>query len=200
MTTNGVQETGSPALAGISASNMALILHTANSAYSKTEIGQALFSTYPLLTANNMISVLTETGMYPSLDRVELINLLSTIGYSQAETLNAVTAQFPSISTGNATLAGTIGITASDTVLTYGGSASLTYANTAYWYTQSSGPEVSVQSGIFFIGNPSSSHAIITGQYKADLFPDTDVLKQQIICLMAYVLQYPYPPTVSTTH
>jgi hypothetical protein len=193
---------GTTVSAGISASEMALILHSANSAYSILEIAQALYSSYPLLTAPKMIRVLTAPEMFPSLGRVELISLLLEVGYTQADTLNAVTAQFPFILTGDTTLTGTLGTTSTDTVLTYG-RASMTYADAAYWYSQSSGPDVSVQSGIFFIGNPSTpsaSHSIITGQYKEDLFPDLDDLKQQIICLMAYVLQYPYPPTVSKTH
>jgi hypothetical protein len=197
---------GTTVSAGISASKMALILHSANSAYSILEIAQALYSSYPLLTAPKMIRVLTAPEMFPSLGRVELISLLLEVGYTQADTLNAVTAQFPFILTGYTTLTGTLGTTSTDTVLTYGrasvtyGRSSMTYGHAAYWYSQSSGPDVSVQSGIFFIGNPSTSHFIITGQYKEDLFPDRDDLKQQIICLMAYVLQYPYPPTVSKTH
>lgn len=185
--------------AGIPVSEMALILHSANSAYSIVEIAQALYNSYPLLTAPKMIRVLTAPEMFPSLGRVELITLLMKVGYTQTDTLNAVTVQFPFILTGYTTLTGTLGVTSSDIVLT-SGRASMTYADAAYWYNQSSGPDVSVQSGIFFIGNPSSSHPIITGQYKEDLFSEPDELKQQIICLMAYVLQYPYPPTVSKTH
>jgi hypothetical protein len=133
--------------------------------------------------------------------RDQAITLLSTVGYSQAETLNAVTEKFPFIQTGYGELVGVLYSKDSPAALTYL-NATMDYADTAYWYTQSKGPEVSIgpptkDKGIFIIGDflvPRSEHVSLTGQYSAVLFPETDFLKQQIICLMAYALQYPYPP------
>jgi hypothetical protein len=186
---------------GISAPSMGAILHTTNAAYSPTDIGQALSATYPLLTASDLVSILTGPALFPAMTRDEVITLLTSLGYSQAETLTAVTAEFPFIQTGFATLTGTLGKSASQTVLSYL-KWTMSYADAAFWYDQSGGPEVSVDhaeggQGIFLIGDPTVprfEHASIPGQYKASLFPEPDVLKQQIICLMAYVLQYPYPP------
>jgi hypothetical protein len=186
---------------GISAPNMGSILHAANAAYTPTAIGQALYDTYPLLTASNLVSILTGPTLFPNMTRDQAITLLSTVGYSQAETLNAVTEKFPFIQTGYGELVGVLYSKDSPAALTYL-NATMDYADTAYWYTQSKGPEVSIgpptkDKGIFIIGDflvPRSEHVSLTGQYSAVLFPETDFLKQQIICLMAYALQYPYPP------
>jgi hypothetical protein len=128
---------------GISAPNMGSILHAANAAYTPTAIGQALYDTYPLLTASNLVSILTGPTLFPNMTRDQAITLLSTVGYSQAETLNAVTEKFPFIQTGYGELVGVLYSKDSPAALTYL-NATMDYADTAYWYTQSKGPEVSI--------------------------------------------------------
>lgn len=193
---------------GISANAMATLLKQLT--YNENEIAQALYDNYPMLSASSLAVLLHKQDLFPELMRNDLIAILLSVGYSQSQTLNAVTPIFPTIElTAAEQLQGTIGTTKASTVLTYVLSDAtrwlISYEQADYYYNQPDGPAIKISDapghpelGMFVIGNAGDKYKKqYLGPYSRERFRTTDDIKQQISNLLAYGLQQVYPPDAS---